>query len=47
MPRLGGDRSAGGGDRRWSLAVSNTHGELVFVTFALICAAWVAWEAFA
>jgi protein-S-isoprenylcysteine O-methyltransferase Ste14 len=35
------------GDRRWSLAVSNTHGELVFVAFALICAAWIAWVAFA
>jgi len=35
------------GDRRWSLAVSNTHGELVFVAFALACAAWIAWVAFA
>jgi protein-S-isoprenylcysteine O-methyltransferase Ste14 len=35
------------GDRRWSLAVSNTHGELVFVAFALACAVWIAWVAFA
>jgi protein-S-isoprenylcysteine O-methyltransferase Ste14 len=46
LPRFGGS-PAGSGDRRWSLAVSNTHGELVFVAFALICAAWIAWVAFA
>jgi protein-S-isoprenylcysteine O-methyltransferase Ste14 len=45
MPRFGGAPAAAG-DRRWSLAVSNTHGELVFVAFAVICAAWIAWVAF-
>src|SRR5688572_18853069 len=44
LPRFGGSAPVAAGDRRWSLAVSNTHGELVFVAFALICAAWVAWE---
>jgi protein-S-isoprenylcysteine O-methyltransferase Ste14 len=46
VPRLGNGRPGGAGDRRWTLAVSNRHGELVFVAFALICAAWIAWEAF-
>jgi len=46
LPRFGGVAAAAEGDRRWSLAVSNTHGELVFVAFALGCAAWIAWEAF-
>jgi protein-S-isoprenylcysteine O-methyltransferase Ste14 len=46
MPRLGGAGATSAQDRRWSLAVSNTHGELLFVAFALICAAWIAWEAF-
>ena len=46
LPRVGGAPSAAAGDRRWSLAVSNTHGELVLVAFSLICAAWIAWEAF-
>ena len=46
MPRFGSSSVTGAGDRRWALAVSNTHGELVFVAFALICAAWIAWEAF-
>jgi protein-S-isoprenylcysteine O-methyltransferase Ste14 len=46
MPRLRGALPAAGGDRRWSLAVSNSHGELVLVAFSLICAAWIAWEAF-
>ena len=46
MPRLGGALPAAIGDRRWSLAVSNSHGELVLVAFSLICAAWIAWEAF-
>jgi protein-S-isoprenylcysteine O-methyltransferase Ste14 len=46
MPRFEGVAAAAAGDRRWSLAVSNTHGELVFVAFALGCAAWIAWEAF-
>jgi protein-S-isoprenylcysteine O-methyltransferase Ste14 len=46
LPRFGGASPASAGDRRWSLAVSNTHGELVFVAFALICAAWIAWETF-
>jgi protein-S-isoprenylcysteine O-methyltransferase Ste14 len=45
LPRFG-ERPAGAGDRRWSLAVSNTHGELVLVAFSLICAGWIAWEAF-
>jgi hypothetical protein len=46
LPRFGGTLAQGPGDRRWALAVSNRHGELLFVAFALICAAWVAWEAF-
>jgi protein-S-isoprenylcysteine O-methyltransferase Ste14 len=46
LPRVGGGTAATAGDRRWSLAVSNTHGELVFVAFALSCAAWIAWKAF-
>jgi protein-S-isoprenylcysteine O-methyltransferase Ste14 len=47
MPRFGGKPPAGASDdRRWSLAVSNTHGELLFVAMALICAGWIAWEAF-
>ena len=46
MPRFGGEAPATAGDRRWSLAVSNTHGELVFVVLALACAVWVAWRAF-
>ena len=46
VPRLGGVAATNAGDRRWSLAVSNTHGELVFVALALICSAWIAWEAF-
>jgi protein-S-isoprenylcysteine O-methyltransferase Ste14 len=46
MPRLGTVAPAGAGDRRWALAVSNTHGEFVFVAFALISASWVAWKAF-
>jgi protein-S-isoprenylcysteine O-methyltransferase Ste14 len=45
IPRLGGAAPTTGGDRRWSLAVSNTHGELVFVALALACAGWVAWRA--
>jgi protein-S-isoprenylcysteine O-methyltransferase Ste14 len=47
LPRFGGGQPGGADDRRWTLAVSNKHGELVFVAFALICAAWIAWEAFA
>ena len=46
MPRFGGSSGNSPGDRRWALGVSNKHGELVFVAFALICAAWIAWEAF-
>ena len=46
MPRLGGAEAAGGGERRWSLAVSNSHGEVLFVALALICAGWISWEAF-
>jgi protein-S-isoprenylcysteine O-methyltransferase Ste14 len=46
LPRVGGGAAAAAGDRRWSLAVSNTHGELVFVAFALGCAAWISREAF-
>jgi protein-S-isoprenylcysteine O-methyltransferase Ste14 len=45
MPRFGGAAPATAGDRRWSLAVSNTHGELVFVALAVASAAWVAWRA--
>ena len=43
VPRVG---PATPGDRRWSLAVSNTHGELLFVVFALVCGAWVVWLTF-
>ena len=46
MPRFGGGQPVGADDRHWTLAVSNRHGELLFVAFALICAAWIAWEAF-
>ena len=46
VPRLGGAAATASGDRRWSLAVSNTHGEILFVGFALACGAWVAWQAF-
>jgi protein-S-isoprenylcysteine O-methyltransferase Ste14 len=47
VPRFGRAPPAAAADRRWSLEVSNTHGELVFLVFALTCAAWVAWQAFA
>ena len=46
MPRFGGIVPTGTGDRRWTLAVSNTHGEFLFVVMALGCAAWIVWEAF-
>ena len=46
VPRMGGAAAATPGDRRWSLAVSNTHGELLFVVFALACGAWVVWRTF-
>jgi protein-S-isoprenylcysteine O-methyltransferase Ste14 len=47
MPRLGNVPPAGVGDRRRSLTVSSRrNGELVFVVLALLCAAWVAWQAF-
>lgn len=46
LPRFGGPPRDSSGDRRWSLAVSNKHGELVFVAFALASGAWVAWRAF-
>jgi protein-S-isoprenylcysteine O-methyltransferase Ste14 len=46
FPRTGGAATGERGERRWSLAVSNKHGEVVFVAFALICGAWVAWRAF-
>ena len=45
VPRFGGAHGDAG-ERRWALAVSNRHGELLFVAFALLCAAWIAWEAF-
>jgi protein-S-isoprenylcysteine O-methyltransferase Ste14 len=46
VPRFGGTPRTDAADRRWSLRVSNTHGELVLVAFSLICASWVAWVAF-
>ena len=47
MPRFGSVAESSGGERRrWSVAVSNSHGEVLFVAMALICAAWIAWEAF-
>lgn len=47
VPRFGGSiHATSNGDRSWSLRVSNRHGEVLFVAFALICAAWVAWLAF-
>ena len=46
VPRFVGATTATPADQRWSLAVSNTHGELLFVVFELACGAWVAWEAF-
>jgi len=46
VPRFGGGAPAAAGDRRWSLRVSNRHGELVFVLLAFACAGWIVWEAF-
>lgn len=46
LPRFGSVQTASPGDRRWSLRVSNRHGELLFVAFALGCAAWIIWIAF-
>jgi len=49
IPRFGGSSSvaaAPSDERRWSLRVSNRHGELLFVAFALGCAAWIARAAF-
>jgi protein-S-isoprenylcysteine O-methyltransferase Ste14 len=46
MPRFDGSSSDTTGHRSWTLAVSNKHGELVFVAFALLCAAWIVWAAF-
>ena len=39
MPRFGAGKP---GDRRWSLGVSNKHGEILFVLFAVGCAYWIA-----
>jgi protein-S-isoprenylcysteine O-methyltransferase Ste14 len=47
VPRFGNVPPAAAADRRWSLTVSNTHGELVLLVFSLLCAAWVGWQAFA
>lgn len=48
VPRFGSVPPANAGDRRWSFSVSNKrNGELVLVAFSFICAAWVAWKAFA
>jgi protein-S-isoprenylcysteine O-methyltransferase Ste14 len=44
MPRFGGGTASTAGDRRWSLGVSNKHGEIVFVLFTLACAGWIARE---
>jgi protein-S-isoprenylcysteine O-methyltransferase Ste14 len=44
LPRFGGQAARAAGDRRWSLGVSNKHGELLFVLLALACAAWIARE---
>jgi protein-S-isoprenylcysteine O-methyltransferase Ste14 len=46
VPRFGKAAPDDGATVRWSLSVSNTHGELVFVALALICAGWIAWETF-
>jgi protein-S-isoprenylcysteine O-methyltransferase Ste14 len=46
VPRLGAAAPAAAGDRSWSLRVSNSHGELVFVLLALACAGWIVWKAF-
>ena len=46
MPRFDGVSASEVGHRSWALAVSNKHGEIVFVAFALTCAAWISWEAF-
>ena len=44
MPRFGSVAPAGAGDRRWSIVVSSKrNGEIVFVVFAIACAAWIAW----
>ena len=48
IPRFAGRSAAASpsGERQWSLRVSNKHGEILFVAFALACAAWIAWTAF-
>jgi protein-S-isoprenylcysteine O-methyltransferase Ste14 len=44
MPRFGGGTASKAGDRSWSFGVSNKHGEILFVLFALGCAYWIARE---
>ena len=45
MPRFAGSPPTGAGGRTWSLGVSTMrNGELVFVIFAIGCAAWVVWQ---
>jgi hypothetical protein len=45
LPRVIGAPPAGASDRAWSLGVSTLrNGELVFVLFAIGCAAWIVWQ---
>jgi protein-S-isoprenylcysteine O-methyltransferase Ste14 len=44
VPRFSGAAASNAGDRRWSFGVSNKHGEILFVLFALGCAYWIARE---
>src|SRR5881394_1747281 len=45
LPRFVGAPPADASDRAWSLGVSTLrNGELVFVLFAIGCAAWIVWQ---
>jgi hypothetical protein len=45
MPRFAGAPPAQVGDRRWSLRVSTMrNGEIVFVVYCVVAAAWIAWK---
>ena len=45
LPRFAGAPPAQEGDRRWSLGVSTMrNGEIVFVIYCIVAAAWIAWK---
>jgi hypothetical protein len=45
MPRFAGAPPTGADGRTWSLGVSTMrNGELVFVIYCVVCAAWIAWR---